>query len=347
MKIRPLLISAMLTLAVSVASAQSSENQPYVAKSFNNKALNYLAVETSGGSITVKGERQEGYQVDMFVRPNNWNGKSELSKQEIEDRLEDYDIFIGTEGNKVIATAKRRSGTKWDNQKSISISFKISAPRNTCTYLKTSGGSIRIASLTGEQTFITSGGSLRVEDLKGRITGKTSGGSIDVSQCREDIELATSGGSIKATDLTGNINLKTSGGSISLSKLDGNIAAHTSGGSVKGEDIKGTLNTGTSGGSVRLANVSGSLKAKTSAGSVEVSMAKLGQYLDLSSSAGSIRVSMPLESGLDLDLKGNKVSIPLKNFDGHVEKNKVSGKLNGGGIPVSLAASSGNVYVNQ
>ncbi|HEV7382140.1 MAG TPA: hypothetical protein VGN64_20230 [Dyadobacter sp.] len=347
MKIKSLLLFTMLTLVAFISIAQSSEDQPYVSKSFNNKSLSALVVETSGGSINVKGEQKNGFLVEMFVRPNNWNGKSQLTKEEIEDRLEDYDILIGTEGNKVVATAKRKNGTKWDNQKSISISFKIAAPRNISTNLKTSGGSIRIASLTGDQTFTTSGGSLKVDDLEGNITGKTSGGSIEVSNCRKMIELTTSGGSIRANDLNGKVNLTTSGGSISLLKLEGEIAAHTSGGSVKGDDIKGSLNTGTSGGSVRLANVSGSLKASTSAGSVEVSMAKLGQYLDLSSSAGSIRVSMPLEAGLDLSLKGNKVSIPLKNFDGHVEKNKVNGKLNGGGIPVTLSASSGSVYVNQ
>jgi DUF4097 and DUF4098 domain-containing protein YvlB len=69
--------------------------------------------------------------------------------------------------------------------------------------------------------------------------------------------------------------------------------------------------------------------------------------LDLKSSAGTIRVSMPLDNGMDLNLKGNKVAIPLKNFDGTVEKNRVNGKLNGGGIPVTLSASAGSVYVNQ
>ncbi|REA57869.1 hypothetical protein DSL64_22345 [Dyadobacter luteus] len=347
MKMKSLLLSAMLMLAASVSFAQSPEDQPYVSKSFNNKSLNSVTVETSGGSITVQGAQKDGFVVDMFVRPNNWNGKNQLTKEEIEDRLEDYDILIGTEGNKVVATAKRKNGTKWDNQKSISISFKIAAPRSTSTNLKTSGGSIRIASLTGDQNFATSGGSLKVDDLEGNITGKTSGGSIEVSNCRKVIELTTSGGSIRANDLNGKVNLTTSGGSISLLKLEGEIAARTSGGSVKGDDIKGSLNAGTSGGSVKLANVSGSLKASTSAGSVEVAIVKLGQYLDLSTSAGSIRVSMPLESGLDLNLKGNKVSIPLKNFDGHVEKNKVNGKINGGGVPVTLSASSGNVYVNQ
>ena len=340
----PLLLAIFIT---SAAFAQSKET-PYVTKTFTSSSLKALTVETSGGSIAVTGGQSGGFKIEMYVVPNNWNGKkSELSNEETEDRLEDYDILIGTEGNQVIATAKRKAGTKWDYKKGISISFKVFAPRAISTNIKTSGGSIKMASLTGEQNFTTSGGSLKAEDLEGTINGRTSGGSIEVSNCRKNIELVTSGGSIRATDLKGTIELKTSGGSIQLNNLDGDIAAHTSGGSVNGGDIKGSLNTGTSGGSVRLANVSGSLKASTSAGSVEVSMVQLGQYLDLKSSAGSIRVTMPLEKGLDLNLKGNKVTIPLKNFDGSIDKDRVSGKLNGGGIPVTLSASSGSVYVNQ
>ncbi|GGC00948.1 hypothetical protein GCM10011325_30180 [Dyadobacter sediminis] len=337
----------MLAMFVAIAgNAQNDSDKPYVTKNFTNASLKELSVETSGGSISVTGGESNGFKVEMFVKPNNWNGKSELSKEEIEDRLEDYDILIGTEGDRVVATAKRKNNNQ-NNNKGISIGFKVYAPTNTATYLKTSGGSIRIASLNGEQNFTTSGGSLHVNDLSGMIRGRTSGGSIEVANCSKDIELHTSGGSIKASDLKGKIELKTSGGSIALNNLNGEIEAQTSGGSIKGENLAGSLNTGTSGGSVRLANVSGSLKASTSAGSIEVELTKLGEYVNLSSSAGSVRVTMPLDKGVDLNLKGNKVSIPLKNFDGEAEKDRVNGKMNGGGIPVTLSASSGSVYVNQ
>ncbi len=346
MKNRNLLFLAF-ALIISVASyGQPDKDKPYVTKNFNSASLNDLTVETSGGSIAVTGGESAGFRVEMFVRPNNWNGK-DISKEEIEDRLEDYDILIGTEGNKVIATAKRKNNNNNWNNKGISIGFKVYTPRKITTHLKTSGGSIHISSLTGEQTFATSGGSLKVKDLDGTVRGRTSGGSIDVANCSKDIELSTSGGSITANSLKGKINLRTSGGSINLNSLNGDIVAHTSGGSVKGDGIKGKLDAGTSGGSVRLANVAGSLKASTSAGSIEVSLVSLGEYVDLSTSAGSLHVSMPLDKGLDLNLRGSKVAIPLKNFDGNAEKNRVSGKMNGGGVPVTLSASSGSVYVNQ
>jgi hypothetical protein len=56
---------------------------------------------------------------------------------------------------------------------------------------------------------------------------------------------------------------------------------------------------------------------------------------------------MPMNKGLTLDLDGTRVSAPLNNFDGTVEKDRIVGKLNGGGIPVKLTASAGNVYLHR
>ena len=347
MKIKQLLTFVLSALCYVSACAQGDNDKPYVTKNFNGSSLKELQVETSGGSISVLGGQSDGFKVEMYIRSNGWNGNKELSKEEIEDRLEDYDILIGAEGSKVVATAKRKSNLQWNEKRSISIAFKVTAPRNVATNLKTSGGSIKIASLTGPQNFQTSGGSLKIDDLEGVIHGRTSGGSIDVAHCSKEINLHTSGGSIKANELKGKIELKTSGGSIELNKLNGDILAHTSGGSIRGEGVDGSLDAGTSGGSVRLADVSGSVRANTSAGSIELELKSLGKYVDLSTSAGSVRVTMPLDKGVDLNLRGNKVAIPLKNFDGSAEKDRVQGKMNGGGIPVTLSASAGGVYVNQ
>lgn len=344
-KINVLLAAFVLFISITV-HAQNSDEKPYVSKNFTSASLTNLKVETSGGSITVAGDQSSGAKVEMYVRPNNWNGKVNLSKEEIEDRLEDFDIFIGTEGNILKATAVRKNKNGWDKN-SVSISFKVYTPRKMATDLRTSGGSIRISLLTGEQNFRTSGGSLKVSDLDGMINGRTSGGSIEVENCKKEITLETSGGSIKASELKGNINLHTSGGSITLNSLDGEIVAQTSGGSIKGDGIKGNLDAGTSGGSVRLAGISGGVKAHTSGGSMEVEITQLGKIVDLSTSAGSLRVNMPMDKGMDLNLRGSKVTVSLKNFDGQVEKDRVLGKMNGGGIPVNLSANGGSVSINQ
>lgn len=332
-------------IALSYSYAQDNI-PPYQTKSFNG-SLSNVRVETSGGSISVEGSQSSGVKVEMYVRGNNW--PNNLSKEDIEDRLKEYDINIGTEGNTVIASAKRKQKDNWSwKNNGLSISFKIYTPRTMSTDLHTSGGSIRIAGINGRQEFATSGGSLHLNDIEGDIHGRTSGGSIHLDNCRKTIDLRTSGGSIEAIASSGNMQLTTSGGSVRLRDLKGQIDAHTSGGSVQANNIDGNLKTGTSGGSVRLTGIAGSLEASTSGGSIEAEITKLGEYVRLSGSAGSVRVRLPMDKGMDLDLRGNRVSTgTLRNFDGTMDKDRVVGRINGGGVPVRISASSGHVYLND
>ncbi len=342
------ILLAPLTLS---AFAQNDRTEtPYQTKTFSGNLTN-VRVETSGGGITVEGGSRADVLVELYVKPNNWP-KNNLSKDEIEERLREYDIQMRTDGNTVVAIAKRKGSNVMDWKRSISVSFRVYTPRKMATNLETSGGGIRLSHLTGRQTFGTSGGGLDLLDLTGDVKGHTSGGGIHLSDWRSDrstdkIDLETSGGGIEATNATGQIRLETSGGSIRLHNLNGKISAETSGGGVTGDGITGELITGTSGGSIRLTNVAGSLEATTSAGSLTVELTKLGDYLKLSTSAGSVRVQMPLNKGMNIDVSGDHVSMPLSNFNGVSEKDRVKGKLNGGGMPVAISASSGSVSVNQ
>ncbi|MEZ4900349.1 MAG: hypothetical protein R2822_00520 [Spirosomataceae bacterium] len=342
-------LSLLIAFSIAFATnAQNNDEKPYMTKTFNAPSIKALNVRTSGGSIHVAGHNGEA-KVEVYVRSNNWNGKSELSKEEIEERLQDYELTIAQEGETLVCKAKRKNeNEKWDWKKSLSISFKIIVPEKTTTDLTTSGGSIKLAKLSGIQNFTTSGGSLHLDDLSGNIKGRTSGGSIHLTNCTDQLDLTTSGGSIKADACKGDIKLVTSGGSIQLHQMSGNVRATTSGGSIKGGNIKGELVASTSGGSIHLTEVAAALKASTSAGSIDAEITSLGQYLNLSTSAGGIHVQMPLNKGLDLDLRANRVNVDdLQNFNGTKEKNRINGKLNGGGTLVTMRASSGSISIND
>jgi DUF4097 and DUF4098 domain-containing protein YvlB len=340
--------SGLTTMAFSTEAVDiqigTQDETPYKTQTF--KGISALRAQTSGGSLLVEGGSSSEARVEMYVHSNNWNGKNELSKQEIEERLADYDVNIQQEGNTLVATARpKHNNMNW--KKSLSISFKFYTPRALTTDISTSGGSIRMSHLAGQQRFRTSGGSIHLEDMKGDIQGNTSGGSIKLTDCHNQIDLKTSGGSIEANKSDGTIKLNTSGGSIRLADLNGVIRANTSGGSINGDGIDGELVTSTSGGSIRIRNMAGSIDAETSAGSVEVDMSRVDKFVKLETTAGSVRVKMPMNKGMDLDLSGNRVSAPLANFNGSAEKDRIVGKMNGGGIPVRLNANSGSVYINQ
>ena len=60
-------------------------------------------------------------------------------------------------------------------------------------------------------------------------------------------------------------------------------------------------------------------------------------------SGGSITAIVPKGVGLNLDLSGGRVNTSLSNFDGEIKKDKIVGKLNGGGIPVTMQSSGGSI----
>ncbi|MEX2456475.1 MAG: DUF4097 family beta strand repeat-containing protein [Balneolaceae bacterium] len=68
--------------------------------------------------------------------------------------------------------------------------------------------------------------------------------------------------------------------------------------------------------------------------------------LDLRTSSGSIRISVPDEAGYDLNLRGNRVNVKLQNFTGDSERGRILGKMNGGGHSIQARTSGGSVNVD-
>ena len=335
---------SFLLILISIVSyvVFAQDKTPYLTKSLSGETVKSTEVETSGGSISVTGVNSAAEtKVEVYVWSNR--GRDDLSKDEIEKRLQQYDLSVSVNNNKLTAIAKpKHRDMDWD--KGLSISFKVFVLKNMSTDLSTSGGSISLTNLTGDLKFRTSGGSLHVDNLGGKVNGRTSGGSIHVENSRDDIDLETSGGSIDARNCNGNLELNTSGGSLSLKDLKGNIKAATSGGSVNGRNISGELITETSGGGIHLSELACSLEASTSAGSIDIEIKELGKYVKVSNSGGSIDLQLPKGKGVDLDISGDKIKTDqLANFDGKVEDDSLRGKLNGGGVPVRVRSSSGRI----
>jgi hypothetical protein len=322
------------------------DKTPYLTRSLDKETIKQVQASTSGGSIAVTGVPASEARLEVYIQASN--GMISLSKDEIQKRLnEDYELTITVANNQLTATAKtKHNNMNW--KRALSISFKIFTPTAVNTDLHTSGGSIHLDNLSGREVFRTSGGSLHIDQVTGSIDGKTSGGSIAVKNSSSDIELHTSGGSIQADNCSGTIKLNTSGGTITLNNLKGKIKANTSGGSIRAGDIDGDLSAHTSGGSVALNNLRGSLETSTSGGNIQADIKELGKFVTISNSGGNITLNLPDNKGLTLDLHANKIRTDgLKNFTGKADDDRIAGTMNGGGIPITINASSGNLAIKM
>ncbi|MGC3944724.1 MAG: hypothetical protein QM762_09405 [Chryseolinea sp.] len=335
-RILPLLLCICL-LGVMV---NAQDRTPYQTKSLSGDKISSVFARTSGGNIMVSGVSASEARIEVYVSSGN---KNTLSNEEISKRLkEDYDLTVAVEGNKLVATAEpKHSFSNWKQQ--LNVSYKIYVPSEVSTDLGTSGGGIDLKNLKGSQNFSTSGGGLTLAQISGKVRGKTSGGNISLKDCKDDLVLSTSGGGIQAENCSGEIRLNTSGGTIDLEGLNGEIEAETSGGSVRGENIRGNLYARTSGGTIKMRGISCGLDASTSGGSIDVEINEVVAAVTLNNSGGNVNLKMPSSKGLNLRLRGDKISVvDLKNFTGDQDDNSITGKVNGGGIAVNVS-TNGNL----
>lgn len=302
----------LLSLLVSASAIRADEksisflgDDPYLVKTFTVPFSGHLEVSTVGGHVLVVGSNEPVARVEMHVRKNGRN----LTPDDTD--LSAYRITIEKSGNTLIAKAERngRIGNFWNGHSNESISFTVYVPAAFSSSLSTSGGRIGIRNMTAEQTARTSGGSISLENLRGDINVATSGGSISVTTVHGILKATTSGGSIRAKDVAGELELSTSGGSITISEAKGRINARTTGGSINAV----------------LDEVSGDLK--------------------LATTGGSINVTLPSSQGFDIDARGHRVESADARFSGTNEHGRLSGSVNGGGIPVKLVTSGGSVRI--
>jgi hypothetical protein len=296
-----------LFLAASHLCLAQFDDTPYVVKNFKLGSDAKVKVETVGGNIEITGQSSNEAKVEMYVRGNNSN--DDLSESEIKQRLENYDVQINQEGNTVNAIVTQKKSINW-NKNGLSISFRLYVPRQVATTLETKGGNIELSGLTGKQEVVTRGGNIDVRKLTGDTRLETAGGNIDIEEFDGKLQVTCSGGNIDLNNAKGEISVKTAGGNITLAGTGGSIEAHTSGGDIR---------------------------AKITA---------MEKSLTLSSSGGNITASLPENKGFDVDIRADRVHTNFANFKGSLGKEKVQGTVNGGGIPVRMTTSGGNISLN-
>jgi hypothetical protein len=297
-----------------------------------------LSVSSSDGNIEVNPSKGGETEVFYIARKNGKLLKIDRKELEQEVILE-----VSQSGNQLTISVRHKENfSSWNNNQ-VNVSFKIFAPSETAGTLHTSDGNITLAGLNGDQECKTSDGNIGISDIKGRVTGVTSDGNTKLSGITGDVFTKTSDGNIDLTRITGSVESSTSDGNINLNNITGEVKSSTSDGSIRLESVIGGVSAKTSDGQISFKDLSGSLSAITSNGDIRGNLVKLSGQLIVKTSDGNIDVTVPGKMGLDLDIRGESLNVPLDNFSGKSEEKSIIGKSNGGGIKVNLEASDGNV----
>lgn len=313
-----LLICYMLSLSLSW-----SQNPDYSFKeSYDLATPAKLKISSSDGNIEVVPGNTKKAEVLYIVTRN-----SKLLKIDRKELEKELTITVVQTGNSLDISVVYPKTEMFNKKNLPQVNFKITVPKETSCDLHTSDGNVSLSGLTSNQQCKTSDGNVAISSVTGDVIGRTSDGNINVKQITGAVEARTSDGNIVAEDIKGNTQSVTSDGNIVLSKVTGDITISTSDGDIAFD------------------NVSGSVKASSSDGNIRGNILELKRSLAVRTSDGNISITVPDRLGLDLDIKGESLDVALNNFSGTSDEKYIHGKINGGGIPVSLT-SDGNVSLN-
>jgi DUF4097 and DUF4098 domain-containing protein YvlB len=212
----------------------------------------------------------------------------------------------------------------------------------------------------------SSSGDLSTEDRSGPQSIETRSGDVTVRGARGPLDITTTSGDLSAVDI-GAARVRTSSGDITVNGARGPLTARATSGDIQVKGAADSLHLSSSSGDIEVDAAPRGLGAETSSGDIAApwiarwamlrsTSGEIGCGLhaplaraELSSLNGSVTARLAAGLGCDLDARTSSgtidVGVPLTL--GTVDRHAVSGKVAGGGAPVVLHTSSGDIVVES
>ena len=170
------------------------------------------------------------------------------------------------------------------------------------------------------------------------LQARTSDGNVTLSGLQGDLSLTTGDGNVALDHVSGNLRIKSGDGRVRVTDADGAIDAHTSDGNLSVDGLFHALTLQTSDGTLDL-----NLRQGT----------KLAGASTIQSSDGSVTIRVPQSFAADLSVHTSDghvdcaLPLTMDHYQSGGEGHELHGKLNGGGTPLTIHTSDGNVKIEQ
>jgi len=240
-------------------------------------------VTTESGSIAVTGTDSNECSVTARIVAYA------PTEEEAQELAEQTEIKLESADNTLKIRADK---PHLSNNRSIAISYEITAPRRVNVLCLSDFGSLSATGLQGNIKGKTSSGSIKAGQIDGPVDLDTSFGSIDCrSLAGPTVLLHSNSGSITAADLKGEAKMVTSFGSITCNTFSGTtLDLKTESGRIAIADATcRTCLAVTSYGSLACQRLKGdTVKLKSGSGSLDLAAIEAPE-LDISTSFGSVK----------------------------------------------------------
>lgn len=330
-----------------IANIGEREDPPTKTWSYPATGLRTVRLEAFAGAAELIGWEHDEVKIEVWVSFRHWYTFFFVAESVSMLDWDDETLHIMRTDDTLLIHSKRNYAN-WINLLNFpSVSFRIFMPMSMHTYVHNLfGGDIVLSQLSGRHQLNTMGGNMRLMAVSGELRGRTTGGNLLMEQCDLRGDISTFGGNISIEQYKGEIKASTKSGNIKIQDCNAKIYIDTWGGNVRAKNCSGDLKCYTLGGNVTLEDIQGNVGASTKGGNVRASIKAIEEYFWLETSGGNITALLPLQQGLQLDVKAGKIRTPyFSHFTGIHKDRRLQGQLNGGGASVNLKTSGGRVTI--
>ena len=334
------LFAASLLLA-STAMAQETFSLLKTSFSVADNAAVKLAV--ADADVTISTGATSDIQVEIHVRA--------ADREQAVNHFEAQNYSVEMPDGIVTILDEPERRTRNYTRRSPQVQIAVTTPVSVDLRLRTADGDLVVGKVEGDVLIKTSDGDIVADHLTGTMfEARTSDGDIVLESLDfKNVVIQTSDGDVVVRHADAEeVTAHTSDGDIHFGQLNGIADIRTSDGDIHmGALASSAGQIRTSDGDIVLEQVNGNLTATTVDGNLVVDLVG-PEAVTLRTSDGDVVVSIPASHGADLNLRGSDVRLDCcGSFEGQRQKERIEGRVNGGGAPLRISSSDGSVVLRE
>lgn len=218
-------------------------------------------------------------------------------------------------------------------------------------------GELRAEQVEGDATVRGAHVEVDMTDVGGRAVVETAYRDVTLNRIKGEATVRSSHGAVSVREIGGATFIEAGYGDVSVNDVAGPVEISVDHGSVAADGVPRGAKIRSPGGDVKLERFAGPVSVESERGSVSLSPASgIVDAITATTRYGNVELAVPDGSRFDLDASSDSGEVSVDNLSGFAgttatsdeeHQRRAAGKVGGGGKPVLLSATRGEVIVRS
>ncbi len=313
-----------------------------------------FTINNTSGAIIVS--RQTGDKVIVRVT-KEVDASSREDAEKMEDRIE---VVIEAKPDRIEIDTRQPNGGRVNGLLGdlfgLSsgfngvVNYQIEVPVSVNLAIASTSGEVELTGIEGKVHIAATSSDITVRETKGDCDIENTSGNIRMKDVNGDIDVMSTSSDALFDNVQGDINLQATSGDTEVHWATGKIRISKTSGSCVVSKSSGDVDIKTTSGDIEVDQREGGFSLSTSSGDVRVvSEFTKGTRFEAETTSGSIAVRIPAEAKGDIRLEtisgkiDTNLALEVRSFN----RNRLEGRLRGGGTGIFLTSTSGDISLEE